>query len=97
MPHDTTPLDAQEDGSENEAGKRKSKDKGKGGESGSGGGGGGGRGGRRKSSEEVEYWKTRFEELAAVGETAAEKELRVYREHAAERDRAAQEIIANLR
>lgn len=47
--------------------------------------------------DEASYWKTRFHELSERRETAAEKELALFREHAAERDRRSRQYIAHLR
>lgn len=46
---------------------------------------------------EVAYWKERFEKLHAIRETVPEEELKLFREHAQERDQAAQEYISHLR
>lgn len=46
---------------------------------------------------EVAYWKARFDEVSAIRQSAPEKELAVFREHAAERDRTAQRYIEHLK
>ena len=62
-----------------------------------GGGGGGGAGVETEVPSDVAYWKGRFEELSSMRETEPEAELRMFRTHAAERDRAAQQYIKHLR
>lgn len=46
---------------------------------------------------EAAYWKGMFEELSAMRNTVPEEQLKLFKEHAAERDQNAEKYIQQLR
>ena len=46
---------------------------------------------------EAAYWKSMFEELSAMRNTVPEEQLKLFKEHAAERDQSAEKYIQQLR